>query len=48
MAPTSDARGGAALRTDRLLLGDMLDAIDEVLSTTPRTRAEFTINKIRG
>jgi hypothetical protein len=26
------------LRTDRLLLGDMLDAIIEVLTTTPPTR----------
>jgi uncharacterized protein with HEPN domain len=34
------------LRTDRLLLGDMLDAILEVLTTTPPTRAEFDANKL--
>jgi uncharacterized protein with HEPN domain len=34
------------VRTDRLLLGDMLDAIDEVLSTTPATRAEFDADKL--
>jgi len=34
------------LRTDRLFLGDILDAIREVVSTTPPTRAEFDASKL--
>lgn len=34
------------MRTDRLFLGDILDAIDEILSTTPATQAEFEANKL--
>ena len=34
------------MRTDRLLLGDMLDAIGEVLSTTPATRVRFDADKL--
>ncbi len=46
MAQASGGRGGDALRTDRLLLGDMLEAIGEVLSTTPSTRVEFDGDKL--
>jgi uncharacterized protein with HEPN domain len=34
------------LRTERLLLGDMLDGLVEVLMTTPSTRVEFDANKL--
>ena len=34
------------MRTDRLLLEDMLEAIDEVLDTTPPTRAAFDADKL--
>ena len=34
------------MRTDRLFLGDIVEAIDEVISTTPPTRAEFDANKL--
>jgi len=34
------------MRPDRLLLEDILDAIDEVLDVTPATRAEFDTNKL--
>lgn len=34
------------MRPDRLLLQDMLEAIAEVLDTTPPTRAEFDANKL--
>lgn len=34
------------MRPDRLLLEDILDAIDEVLDVTPTTRAEFDANKL--
>ena len=33
------------MRYDRLLLQDILDAIDEVLDTTPPTRAAFDADK---
>lgn len=33
------------MRPDRLLLQDMLEAIDEVLATTPPTRAAFDADK---
>jgi uncharacterized protein with HEPN domain len=34
------------MRDDRLLLEDILDAIDEVLDVTPSDRAEFDSNKL--
>lgn len=34
------------MRPDRLLLQDFLEAIGEVLDTTPRTRTEFDANKL--
>ncbi len=34
------------MRPDRLLLQDILDAIDEVLDVTPPTRAEFDADKL--
>ncbi|HEX8521713.1 MAG TPA: HepT-like ribonuclease domain-containing protein [Tepidisphaeraceae bacterium] len=34
------------MRTDRLLLEDMLEAIAEVVDTTPVTQAEFDANKL--
>ena len=34
------------MRPDRLLLEDILDAIDEVLDVTPPSRAEFDGNKL--
>ena len=34
------------MRPDRLLLEDILDAIDEVLNVTPPSRAEFDANKL--
>ena len=34
------------MRPDRLLLQDMLEAIDEVLDTMPATRPEFDANKL--
>ena len=34
------------MRTDSLLLGDVLEAIDEVLSTTPSARATFDADKL--
>ena len=33
------------MRVDRLLTEDMLESIDEVLTSTPATRAEFDSNK---
>ena len=33
------------MRPDRLLVQDLLDAIEEVLATTPSSRAEFGSNK---
>lgn len=35
------------MRPDRLLLKHMLEAIDEVVSSTPATRAEFKADKFR-
>jgi uncharacterized protein with HEPN domain len=34
------------MRPDRLLLEDILDAIDEVLDVTPASRAEFDADKL--
>ncbi len=34
------------MRSDRLLLEDILEAIDEVLDVTPSTRAEFDADKL--
>jgi uncharacterized protein with HEPN domain len=34
------------MRPDRLLLADILDAIDEVLDVTPASRAEFDAGKL--
>ena len=34
------------MRTDRLLVQDMLEAIGEVIETTSATRAEFDANKL--
>jgi len=34
------------VRPDRLLLQDILEAIGEVIDTTPATRAEFDANKL--
>lgn len=34
------------MRPDRLLLQDMLDAICEVIDTTPRARGDFDANKL--
>ena len=34
------------MRTDRLLLEDIRDAIDEVIDVTPSSRAEFDGNKL--
>jgi uncharacterized protein with HEPN domain len=34
------------MRTDRLLLADILDAIAEVMDTTPAAQAEFDANKL--
>jgi len=34
------------MRPDRLLLEDILDAIDEVLEVTPANRTEFDANKL--
>jgi uncharacterized protein with HEPN domain len=34
------------VRSDHLLLQDILDAIEEVLETTPATQAEFDANKL--
>ncbi len=33
------------MRTDRLLLQDMLESIGEVIDTTPASQAEFDANK---
>ncbi|MCK6555288.1 DUF86 domain-containing protein [Candidatus Binatia bacterium] len=35
------------MRPDRLLLEDMIEALDEVLSCTPATRGEFDADKFR-
>jgi uncharacterized protein with HEPN domain len=34
------------MRSDRLLLADVLDAIEEVLEVTPASREEFDANKL--
>ena len=34
------------MRTDRLLLEDILDAIAEIASTMPVTKTEFDANKL--
>ena len=34
------------MRTDSLLLQDMLEAIDEVLETTPNAKSDFDANKL--
>lgn len=34
------------MRSDRLLLHDILDAISEVVDTTPQTQTEFDANKL--
>ncbi len=34
------------MRPDRLLLEDMLDAIEEVVDVTPQSREEFDANKL--
>lgn len=34
------------MRTDRLLLEDMLAAIDEVIETTPAAKCDFDANKL--
>jgi uncharacterized protein with HEPN domain len=34
------------VRTDGLLLQDILDSIAEVMSTTPATQADFDANKL--
>lgn len=34
------------MRTDRLLLQDILEAIDEVIGTTPPTKAAFDADKL--
>lgn len=34
------------MRSNRLLLEDMLDAIAEVIETTPATQGEFDANKL--
>ena len=34
------------MRTDRLLLQDMLEAVDEVIDTTPPTQADFDADKL--
>jgi uncharacterized protein with HEPN domain len=34
------------LRTDRLLLGDILEEIGEAISTTPPTKVEFDADKL--
>jgi uncharacterized protein with HEPN domain len=46
MARLPDERGVAALRTDRLFLGDILDAIEEIISATPASKAEFDAHKM--
>ncbi|MFO8007767.1 MAG: DUF86 domain-containing protein [Candidatus Brocadiia bacterium] len=34
------------MRSDRLLLADILDAVDEVIAVTPASRAEFDADKL--
>lgn len=34
------------MRSDKLLLADMLDSTSEMIETTPATRAEFDANKL--